>query len=86
MSTKDKPAEGGKAAPDATTDKAAPAAAESSEERQEEARGPSRADQVRHALARIRGNVSTARRRLDLHALADAVTELLDLLEPPADA
>jgi hypothetical protein len=84
MSTKDKPAEGGKAAPDATTDKA-PAGA-TGEERQEEARGPSRADQVRHALARIRGNVSTARRRLDLHALADAVTELLDLLEPPADA
>jgi hypothetical protein len=48
--------------------------------------GPSpadlRRDAIRHGLARVRGNVSTARRRLDLHALADAVNELIDLLDP----
>jgi hypothetical protein len=40
-----------------------------------------RRDAVRHGIVRVRGSVATARRRLDLHALADAVAELLDLLE-----
>jgi hypothetical protein len=34
-----------------------------------------------HSLVRIRGNVASASRRLDVHALAAAVIELIDLIE-----